>query len=192
MKQQPEPGSKPENRFSRPGGTESDQVVSPGTSESASRVVVSVTISAGTSVLKHGRVMRRRTSLRRRVSTGAAKLRRIKRRASALTRRDGSGTRIHDPKLVRADGVDVGDAAGVLAVTGASLRSDPHLDVVTVDETHVVEVLAKDACSDGELGQSGRRNSAADAFEDAAAVSGDAVAVAGGIEAAAGARPEPA
>ena len=152
MKQQPNRNLNRNNRFSRPGGTESDQVVSPGTSKRTCRVVISVAVSARTSVLKHGRVTRRRTSLRRRVSTGAAKLRRIKRRASALTRRDGSGFRIHDPKLVRTNRVDVGDAAGVLAVAGASLRFYPHLDVVTVDETHVVEVLAGNARSDGELG----------------------------------------
>ena len=86
--------------------------------------------------------MSRRTSLRRRVSACATELRRIKRRASALTRSDDSRTRIHDLKHARADTVDVGYAACVCAVTGASMGFDPHLDVVTVDETHVVEILA--------------------------------------------------
>jgi len=128
--------------------------------------------------------------LRRRVSTGTTELLRIKRRTSAFTRRDDSCMWIHEPKLVRANRVDVGDAAGVMAITGTSLRFNPHLDIVTVDETHVVEILAAVAYK-CEFSQSDWWNSAAVTFKNTAAVSGAAVTVAGGVEVAAGTSPEP-
>lgn len=107
--------------------------------------------------------MRRRASLRRRVSTGTTELLRIKRCASAFTRRDDSGMWIHDPKLVRTNRVDVRDTAGVMAITGSTLRFNPHLDIVTVDEAHVVEILAAIA-NECEFSKSDWWNSAAVTF----------------------------
>lgn len=124
--------------------------------------------------------------MRRGVSTGAAILLLVKRRACALARRHVV-LRIHDTKLVRANHVEVGNAACVIAVSEPSLRFYPHLDVVAVDETHVVVILF----SDSELGECDWRNSAgAGTFENAAAVSCDAFTVAGGVEVAAGTSPE--
>ena len=134
------PEFKPELRFLRAGGAESNQVVRSGTSEDACRVT-SVAVSARTSVLEHRRVPTRTTSLRRRVSTGAAELRRIKRSARAHARRDDSNdVLIHDPKIARANLVDVGEAACVVAISGSSQGFDPHLDVETVDEANAVKI----------------------------------------------------
>lgn len=132
-------------------GAESDQVVSSSTSEGTRGVVISVAVSSRASVLELPRVIRGRASLRRGVSSLAAKLIRFERRARAFTRHNVPT--VDDAKLVRTNRVEVGDAARVLAVSGSSLGLDPHLDVVTVDEAQVVEIFAGVAL-DCELSQS--------------------------------------
>lgn len=84
----------------------------------------------------------------------ATKLGRVECLARALTR-DYRATR-GDLQLRRAVTVQVGDAPGVLAVTGSAGRLDSHPNVVTVDEAYVVEVFACGTRADRELDQRDR------------------------------------
>jgi len=124
------------------------------------------------------------------VIAGAAIFRRVKRRARALARRHRAAA-VSDLKLRRTRGVQVRHAPRVPAVTGSPGSPHSHSHVVTVHETHVVEVLVAVAGgSDSKLRQRHRRDSSAAAFQSSGAVSGDAFSDAGVIKGAAGPGPE--
>lgn len=122
---------------------------------------------------------------------GAAIFRRVELRARALARHYRPGVR--DLQLLGAVGVDVGDAAGVLAVAGSAGGADAERHIVAVDEADVVEVLVGGPTRDGELCQTHRwRAAGADGALERAAVAGDALSVTVTVEIAAGSGPEPA
>jgi len=169
--------------------TKSDNVIGGRARASAGSIIVSVTVRRGTCTLEYLRVLRRLASLRRRVLTGAAKLRRVERRARALARHNRPSLR-RNLQLGGALTVQVRNAPRVLAVTGSSGCPHPHRHVVTVHQTHVVEVLGGPG-SDRELRQRHRRHASTGALHPAGAVSGKAFSDSGVVEVAAGSAPEP-
>lgn len=134
--------------------------------------------------------MCRRTRFRRPVLAGTAKLRRVKRRARALARHHRAAP-VSNLKLRWTRAVQVRHAPRVLAVTGSPSSPHSHSHVVTVHETHVVEVLVTVAgASDRELHQRHRRDSSAGAFKSPGTVSGGAFSGAGVVKGASGPGPE--
>nr|GMD94537.1 hypothetical protein CR513_13447 [Ipomoea batatas] len=157
--------------------TEGDQVIGAGAGESAGIIIVRVTVRLRACFLENLGILSRRACRRRVVVAGAAIFRGVEPGAGALAGDDGAG--IGDLEDLGAVGIEVGDAAGVLAVAGAAGRLDAEVDVVAVDEADVVEVVS-------------RRSHAAAGAPESAAVAGDAPAVTAGVEIAARPCPEPA
>lgn len=167
--------------------TKRHQITPPSTSSNTSRIIIGIRIRLRARRLKYLRIRRRFTRFRVPETPGAAIPRRIKRAARALTR-DDPVISASDLQPDRTHGVEVGNAAGVAAFSGAFEGGDGHGDVVAVDEGDVVEVLV---VAEGDFGECGGRGAAeAGAEEGAAAVTGGAAAVAGGVEGAAVAAPE--
>lgn len=121
IERQTRPKYEPDLRFQL--WAESYFVVSSGTSEGACFVVISVAIGVRASSLKNHRVICRRTSLRRRVSSTAAILISTVLLTGTLTRHNI--VLINDLKIVRASRVEVGNTACVLAISGSSGWSYP-------------------------------------------------------------------
>lgn len=93
-----------------------------------------------------------------------------------------------DLETHRAHHVEVADAPGVAAFSGAFGGGDGDGEVVAVHQADIVEVLV---VSEGDLGEGGRRCAAdAVAEEWPTAVSGGATAATGSVEGAAVAAPE--
>ena len=123
-------------------GAENNQIVSIGTCVGAGLVIVRVAIRAWASVLEEQRIRRRTTHVRRRVRLTAAKTRIPEGLARAPARHaPAAAVRTRHPQLRRTPAVEVDEAAGGTApAPGSVLGDDQHRKVVTVDQTHVVEV----------------------------------------------------
>lgn len=174
-------------------GAEYDQVVSGGTRVGASLVIIRVAIRAWASKLEELRVNRRTTRVGRRVSLTATIPWITKSLARAPARyTPTSPIPTRNPEVLRARAIEVHQAPGGAAPTpGATLGHDQHRKVVTVHQTHVIEVQPVGAVQ-GELRQRGRRLGSAGALYFAgAAVGGEAGELSVGVLAAEGPCPYP-
>jgi len=154
---------------------ENDQIVSGGTCVGARLVIIRVAIRAWASVLEEQRIGRRTTRVRRRVRVAAAKPRITEGLARAPARHaPAAAVHARHPQLRRTPAVEVDETPrGAAPAPGAVLRHDQHRKVVTVDQTHVVEVQPVGAVQ-SELCQCRRRLGPADALYFAGAAVGGA------------------
>lgn len=170
---------------------ERDQIVATCTCSNTSGIIISIRISLGTSSLKNLGIGRGLTRLWAPKLARTAVPRRVKSRARALASHHAPPVARPDLEACRAHHVQVADATGVAAFSGAtagSERRDGHPEVVAVDEADVVEVLL---APEGDLGEGRRRGASGTCAEEgAAAVAGGAAAAAVGVEGAAVAAPE--
>jgi len=123
-------------------GAENDQIVGGGTCVGAGLVIVRVAIRAWARVLEEQRVGRRTTRVRRRVRLAAAKTRVTEGLARApASHAPAAAVHARHPQILRTPAVEVDETPrGAAPAPGAVLRHDQHRKVVTVDQTHVVEV----------------------------------------------------
>ncbi|TQE00569.1 hypothetical protein C1H46_013813 [Malus baccata] len=105
--------------------------------------------SAGARCLEDLGVRRRLARLRAAEAAGAAVPRRVENGASALTRHHYAVVVGADLEAHKAHHVQVADAAGVAALSGALKGGDGDGEVVAVDEAYIVEVLV---VSEGDFG----------------------------------------
>lgn len=158
-------------------------IISVGTCKRASRVVVSVAVSAWARVFEHLRVRRRFTSIGSRVLATATELRLVKCFARAFTRDVISAVNAHNLEFLRTRAVQIHNASRAHAfLAGATLWDHQHRDIVTVDQTHVEEVQPAGTVK-GELRQSCRWLRAVSTALDlvGAAISSEAREFSGGV-----------
>ncbi|PON49806.1 hypothetical protein TorRG33x02_316420 [Trema orientale] len=143
-----------------------DQIVATCTCSNTSGIIISIRISLGTSSLKNLGIGRGLTRLWAPKLARTAIPRRVKSRARALARHHAPPVARPDLEACRAHHVQVADAAGVAAFSGATAspeRRDGHPEVVAVDEADVVEVLL---APEGDLGKRRRRSATSAGAEE--------------------------
>lgn len=127
-----------------------DEIVSPRACNQTVWIVIGITVSSGTGILKETRERSRPARLGIAIGTRATILRRTEGKAGTLTSHDTALLVLH-LKRRRAAEVQVADAPGICAFARASAGSYGNGKIVAIHQAHVVEVLG----AQGDLGQRG-------------------------------------
>lgn len=173
------------------GRTEGNGVVSTCTSESASGIIVGVTVGSGALCLEELRVSTRFAGIGITICPTAAICRISKGLTGALAGHNAtSSNTIIDLELLRAAEIDIRDATCWGASTSAPLSCDQQRKIVAINKAHVIEILGL-ALPNWELCKgSGRYRPCTIAFKGTATVSSGAVSLTSRIKGATGSSPE--